>query len=89
MFRVNVIWIVAAGLVLVLCSPWTAQACPGCGVANDSTVGQGFNMSIVFLMAMPFLVFGTVAGGLIYLQKKNKTHTTAIQHSEPKRGEEH
>lgn len=79
---------IAAAIVFALSIPLSAHACPGCGVANDSTVGQGFNMSIVFLMAMPFIVFGSVAGGLIYYhhQKKNKTGT---QHSEPKRGEEH
>jgi len=84
MFRLKMIWIITAALVLMLFSPLAVQACPGCGVANDSTVGQGFNMSIVFLMAMPFIVFGTVAGGLIYYHQRKKP-----QHSEPKRGEEH
>ena len=90
MFINKAFWVIGSILVLLLFSLGSAEACPGCGVANDSTVGQGFNMSIAFMMAMPFIVFGSIAAGLIYYQyQKRKPHATEPQHSPSKRGEEH
>lgn len=49
--------------------PAAAQACAVCGtgpdVAGDPTA-RGFYWGILFLMALPFAVFGSVAGWLFY-----------------------
>ncbi len=49
--------------------PALAQACAVCGsgpeVAGDPTA-RGFYWGLLFLMALPFAVFGAVAGGLLY-----------------------
>ena len=53
-------------LVLVmLVVPGSLEACPGCKDLDDP-INKGFNWSILFMMAMPFAVFGLV-GGTIFL----------------------
>ena len=56
----------ASALILImLVVPMSLEACPGCKDLDDP-IGKGFNWSILFLMAMPFTVFGLV-GGTIFL----------------------
>ena len=58
------IW--ASVLILVmLMVPAYLDACPGCKDLDDP-INKGFNWSILFLMAMPFTVFGFI-GGTIFL----------------------
>ena len=49
----------------MLVVPTYLEACPGCKTLDDP-IGKGFNWSILFLMAMPFTVFGLI-GGTIFL----------------------
>jgi hypothetical protein len=56
--------------VAVLLSPALANACPGCTAAMNGSVSRGFNSSILFMMAMPFLVVGSIAAGLIYTYRR-------------------
>lgn len=53
------------------CVAGTASACPTCkdGMAGDpaySSMVNGYFWSIIFMMSMPFLVFGGVAGYFYY-----------------------
>jgi hypothetical protein len=50
--------------------PALAQACPGCANALNGTVGRGLNASILFMMAMPFTVVGTVAAGIFIAYRR-------------------
>lgn len=50
--------------------PAVGEACPGCNAAMDNTVGRGFNMSVLFLMGMPFFVFGAIAVGIVFVKRK-------------------
>ena len=52
-------------IFVMLVAPTYLEACPGCKDLDDP-IGKGFNWSILFLMAMPFTVFGLV-GGTIFL----------------------
>ena len=57
----------ASVLILVmLVAPMSLEACPGCKTLDDP-IGKGFNWSILFMIAMPFTVFGLI-GGTIFLQ---------------------
>ena len=51
-------------ILVLLVLPEFLQACPNCKEAymadGQTPVSSGFNTSIYFLMAMPFLVLGTV-----------------------------
>ena len=54
-------------LILIMISvPISLEACPGCKDLDDP-IGKGFNWSILFMIAMPFTVFGLI-GGTIFLQ---------------------
>ena len=56
----------ASALILImLIVPAYLEACPGCKTL-DEPIAKGFNWSILFLMAMPFTVFGLI-GGTIFL----------------------
>ena len=56
----------ASILILVMfIVPMSLEACPGCKEL-DEPISRGFNWSILFLMAMPFTVFGLI-GGTVYL----------------------
>ena len=63
-------------LTLLVCSffiiPQTLFACPGCNSILDNFVGRGFNTSIAFMMAMPFLVMGSIGVGIMYISKKTQ-----------------
>ncbi|MFQ5638985.1 MAG: hypothetical protein ACE5IR_13455 [bacterium] len=61
-------------------TPLSGYACPGCGAALDATAGRGFNMSTLFLMAMPFVVFGSAAVGIIFVQRSKKQKTNSENH---------
>ena len=50
----------------VLVVPTALEACPACKTLDDP-IGKGFNWSILFMIAMPFTVFGLI-GGTIFLQ---------------------
>ena len=52
-------------ILVMLIVPMSLEACPGCKNLDDP-INKGFNWSILFMMAMPFTVFGLV-GGTVYL----------------------
>ena len=49
--------------------PATAWACAVCWGANDA-LAHGLNVSIAFLMSMPFLISGTIMGVLYFTYKR-------------------
>ena len=53
-------------ILVMLVAPISLEACPGCKDLDDP-IGKGFNWSILFMIAMPFTVFGII-GGTIFLQ---------------------
>ena len=60
----KVLW--SSVLILVMLSvPMSVEACPACKTLDDP-IGKGFNWSILFMIAMPFTVFGVI-GGTIFL----------------------
>ena len=52
-------------IFVMLIAPTYLEACPGCKSLDDP-IGKGFNWSILFMIAMPFTVFGVI-GGTIFL----------------------
>jgi len=59
--------------VLMLLLPSASRACPGCAQAVSGALGNGFNHSILFLMAMPFTVVGGVALCLLVLHRRHRS----------------
>ena len=52
-------------IFVMLIAPTYLEACPACKTLDDP-IGKGFNWSILFMIAMPFTVFGII-GGTIFL----------------------
>lgn len=51
------------GLFLAL--PAVARACAVCLTGVNDSTADGFNASVLFLMATPYLVMGTIVGALV------------------------
>ena len=51
--------------------PTAVQACPSCKLVDDP-IAQGFKWSILFLMAMPYIVFSLIGGGVFFSIKRVK-----------------
>jgi hypothetical protein len=59
----------SGALVLALLIPTVVSACPLCNQIDDP-IARGFNWGILFLMAMPFTVFGLIGGGAVYIYRR-------------------
>ncbi|MEX0819899.1 MAG: hypothetical protein WD070_09895 [Pirellulaceae bacterium] len=87
MKQLSRILLIAAALMLVfLCMADTASACPTCkdGMAGDpaySSMVNGYFWSILFMMSMPFLVFGGVASYFYYEVRRARARQAAEAHS--------
>lgn len=87
--------VLAAGLWLGLLGGPDVWACPACkmsvpneanpdlAAAPDATLsagaGRGYNLSIMLMMAMPFVLIGGFAGGL-YLTMRDKRKPAGDEH---------
>jgi LPXTG-motif cell wall-anchored protein len=59
------------GMAALLLIPAAGHACSVCGGAAMGTdPGTGFNTSLFFLIAMPYLVVGAIAGWLLYRYRR-------------------
>ena len=59
-------------LALALLIPTVVEACPSCKMIDDPIV-RGFKWSILFLMAMPYIVSGLIGGGVFYVYRTHRT----------------
>ncbi len=64
--------------------PALAHACSVCLTGANDPTADAFNWSVLFLMATPYTVVGSIAGGLFYSyrrsvakQRKQKEHEAA------------
>jgi hypothetical protein len=64
MFRQILLWIFIIGFVSSII-PLALDACPACKNL-DEPIAKGFNWSVLFMMAMPFTVFGVIGGSVFY-----------------------
>ncbi len=62
-------------IVVMLIVPTYLEACPGCKTLDDP-IGKGFNWSILFLIAMPFTVFGVISGTIFLHYRRANTEPT-------------
>ena len=66
-------WSVPLGgaLIALLASPLTVEACAVCVTGAGDATTDAFNWSVLFLMAAPYLVVGTIAGGLFLAYRRS------------------
>ncbi len=61
-------WPLVGGVMAYALLPAAAWACAVCWEGDDA-LARGMNSSILFLMSMPFLIFGAIFG-TVYLAHK-------------------
>lgn len=62
--------------------PTIASACSVCLTGTNDPAADAFNASVIFLMATPYLVVGSIGGWLAYLYRratKGRERTDAAQ----------
>ena len=69
--------IVAAAVFAVALLPALSHACSVCWGADDG-LAHGLNVSILFLMSMPFLIGGSIVGILWVAQRQHKGRRRSI-----------
>jgi hypothetical protein len=85
--RKDGLFLIAVTLIISITAP-ALHACPGCGAALNGEISHGFNLSVLYMMAMPFIVFGGVAIGIVYVTRQSQTKTKLNQISIVKKEEE-
>jgi hypothetical protein len=70
-------------MMIALLIPNVVDGCPSCKLVDDPIV-QGFKWSILFLMAMPYTVFGLIGGGVFYMYKRVNPADNHEPHSDAK-----
>jgi hypothetical protein len=78
-------WIVpSCGVATALMTnPLAAHACAVCVTGAGDPTTDAFNWSVLFLMAMPYLVVGSIAGGLFYTYRRTAAKREQAQTAEP------
>lgn len=56
------------GLMCLVPASVLAQSCAMCGtvLSAHDPITRGFNWSILFMLATPYVIFGSVAGWVVY-----------------------
>ena len=69
-----------AVLFPVLAPDTFAQGCAMCGTAfiKDDPVTRAFNWSVLFLIAMPYTIFGLAAGWLFLAHRRRGRHRAEV-----------
>lgn len=57
-------------LAIAMLAPQVALACPTCKDSLTENYVQAYGMSIIFMMSMPFIIFGALSGYFYYEVRK-------------------
>ena len=66
-------WRIVGLAAIMALLPVTAWACAVC-FEGDDALARGLNMSILFLMSMPFAIFGSIFGTVYLMHKRAQRH---------------
>ena len=66
-------WRIVGLTTVMALLPVAAWACAVC-FEGDDALARGLNMSILFLMSMPFAIFGSIFGTVYIAQKRAQRH---------------
>ena len=78
-------WIVflCSGLTALIANPLTIQACSVCVTGAGDPTADAFNWSVLFLMATPYLVVGSIAGSLFLAYRRAAAKREQPETTEP------
>jgi hypothetical protein len=57
-------------LAAILCDSRLVHACAVCITGANDPTADAYNASVLFLMATPYLVVGSIAGGLYFVYRR-------------------
>jgi hypothetical protein len=60
----------AAGGSAFISVPMISHACSVCLTGAGDPTADAFNASVLFLMVMPYVVVGSIVGGLIFMYRR-------------------
>ena len=66
-----------------LAAPVASWACSVCFTGTSDSVTDGFNASVLFLMTTPYLVVGSIVGGLIVAYRRALKKRAQSESTEP------
>ena len=66
-------WRIVGLATFIALLPVAAWACAVC-FEGDDALARGLNMSILFLMSMPFAIFGSIFSTVYITQKRARRH---------------
>ena len=66
-------WRIVGLAAVMTLLPVAAWACAVC-FEGDDALARGLNTSILFLMSMPFAIFGSIFGAVYLTQKRAQRH---------------
>jgi hypothetical protein len=72
-----------SALTVPITNPLAAHACAVCVNGAGDPTADAFNWSVLFLMAMPYLVVGSIAGGLFYTYRRTAAKREQTETAEP------
>ena len=78
-------WITSlcGGLTALIADPLTLQACSVCVTGAGDAIADAFNWSVLFLMATPYLVVGSIAGSLFFAYRRAAAKREQAETAEP------
>jgi len=72
-----------AGSVGLITLPTIALACSVCLTGTNDPTADAFNSSVIFLMATPYLVVGSITGWLVYTHRHAALKRKQMEAAEP------
>jgi hypothetical protein len=60
----------SAAATAIIHDPATARACSVCLTGDSGPMGDAYNWSVLFLMATPYTVIGSVGAWLVYKYRR-------------------
>jgi hypothetical protein len=74
---------ISAALASLATNTSIAGACAVCVTGTSDAVTDAFNWSVLFLMATPYLVVGSIAGALFYAYRRAASKTEQHEPAQP------
>ncbi len=79
----KIVFVIIAATATLLVGATASWACSVCFGGTGDSVTDGFNASVLFLMATPYLVVGSIVGGLIFAYRRALKNRENVETAEP------
>ena len=68
--------------VFLLCAEFAVQACSVCVTGAGDPTADAYNASVLFLMATPYAVLGSIGGGLFLAYRRRVAKREAVKNED-------